>query len=144
MKLISTLPDRVGFLHAVPILDLLALLLIALLMGPSFLSQSGVQVELPVSRYQIARSADAQVITVTEGDPVVLWLGRERVTPQELDVRLKEIREASMAREGSTPIPVAYIRTDQRIDVAEERRVAEQVLAAGFRVYLLGKPEGAE
>lgn len=135
MKLQSTLPDRVGFLHAVPILDLLALLLVALLLGPSFLNQGGVQVELPVSRYQVARSADAMVITLTAGDPAILWLGREQLDEGELIKRLEMVREASVT------IPVAYVRSEKSIPVDEERRIVERVLGTGFRVYLLGRPE---
>ncbi|GAA5483762.1 ExbD/TolR family protein [Haloferula sargassicola] len=138
MKLVSTLPDRVGFLHVVPVLDLLALLLIALLLGPSFLNQSGIQVEMPVSRYQLARTADARVITLTAGDPVVIWLGRDRVSEDELVSRLKE------EREGSTTIPIAYLRSDQAIPAGEERRIAELVLGSDFRVYLLGRPKEGE
>ena len=134
MKLQSSLPERVGFLHAVPILDLFALLLVGLLLGPVFLNQAGVQVELPVSRFQLARSADATVVTVTEGDPPVLWLGRERMEEVELAGRLEEIRAKSAT------IPVAYIRSDETVDAGAERRVVELVLGAGFRVYLLGKP----
>lgn len=136
MKLVSTLPERVGFLHAVPILDLFTLLLIALLIGPGLLNQSGIQVEAPVSRFQISRSADAKVITVTEGDPVVVWLGRERVTEDELISKLKEMNVES------GPSQVAYIRCDRRISAGDERRITESVLAAGFRVYLLGGSEG--
>ena len=36
MKLVSTLPERPGFLHAVPAFDLFALLLVFLLLGPGF------------------------------------------------------------------------------------------------------------
>ena len=136
MKLESTLPDRVGFLHVVPILDLFALLLVALLLGPAFLNQAGVQVELPVSRFQLARSADATVVTVTEGQPPVLWLGRERMDEVALAERLESIRAQSAT------IPVAYIRSDAGVTAGEERKVVELVLGAGFRVYLLGKPAG--
>ncbi|MBB5350035.1 biopolymer transport protein ExbD [Haloferula luteola] len=138
MKLVSTLPERIGFLHAIPVLDLFTLLLLALLMGPTFLNQSGVQVEMPASQYQIPRNADARVITLTEGDPVVLWLGRERLSEQDLVARLKE-----QTGEGG-PIPVAYIKTEQRIPAGVERRIAEQVLNAGFRVYLLGGAKTTE
>lgn len=134
MKLVSTLPERVGFLHAVPILDLFALLLVALLLGQSFMSEAGVQVELPVSRYQVARTSDASVITLTEGSPPVLWLDREQVGEEELAARLAALREAT----GS--VPSVMVRSDRAVAAGDERRIAEVALAAGFRVYLLGQP----
>ena len=48
MKLESSLPERPGFLFVVPAFNLFALLLVFFLLGPSFVSQSGVAVELPV------------------------------------------------------------------------------------------------
>jgi len=39
MKLESTLPERPGFLHAVPLIDMFGLLLIFLLLGPAFVAQ---------------------------------------------------------------------------------------------------------
>lgn len=134
MKLRSTLPERAGFLHAVPIFDLFGLLLIAILLGPSFLSQAGVEVDLPVSRYRLARQADTTVVTITPGDPPVLWLGREKVDRETLVERLEARSEASVRA------PVAYIRSDESVEAGFERRVAEAALGAGFRVYLLGKP----
>ncbi|MGB1130330.1 MAG: biopolymer transporter ExbD [Haloferula sp.] len=133
MKLETTLPERVGFLHALPICDLFALLLIAVLLGPSFITQAGVQVEMPVSRFQVARDSDASVITITPGEPPVLWLEREQVTEEELLERLQERRVASLQ------VPVVYVRSDHEISAGFERRVAELALHAGFRVYLLGR-----
>lgn len=133
MKLESTLPERVGFLHAVPIVDLFALLLVAVMLGPSFITQAGVQVEMPVSRFQIARQADASVITITQGEPPVFWLERERVTEEELIERLEGRRKASIQ------VPVVHLRCDQHIPAEVERRVAELALQSGFRVYLLGR-----
>lgn len=133
MKLETTLPERVGFLHALPIFDLFALLLVAILLGPSFMTQAGVQVEMPVSRFQVARDGSASVITITEGEPPVLWLERQQMTEIELLAELEERRLASLQ------VPVVYVRSDQNIPAEVERRVAEVALQAGFRVYLLGR-----
>lgn len=135
MKLETTLPERVGFLHVVPVADLFALLLVALLLGQSFVSEAGVQVELPVSRYQLSRATDASVITLTEGEPPVMWLDRNRVSEGELIEALNGIRERTSG------VPSVYLRSDKAVPAGEERRVAELALAAEFRVYLLGQPQ---
>lgn len=134
MKLQGTLPKRVGLLHAMPIFDLSVLLLVAIFMGPSFFSQAGVEVELPISEYRLARHVDATVITITPGDPPVYWLGRERVDREELVAQLEARREAS------SRVPVAYIRADRGVPSGVDRRVAEMALGEGFRVYLIGEP----
>lgn len=138
MKLESTLPERPGFLHAVPVFDLFALLLVFILLGPSFVHQSGVRVEMPLSRYQIERDPNAAVITITQGNPPVLWLEREQVSKEDLVRRLAE------RREDSAGAPSVYVRSDGEIPSSFERQVAETALQQGFRVYLLGrafKPE---
>lgn len=138
MKLETTLPERVGLLHVVPVADLFALLLVAVLLGQSFVSEAGVQVELPVSRYQLSRAADSSVITLTEGEPPVMWLDRSRVSEKELVDALREIRERASG------IPSVYLRSDKAVSAGEERRVAELALAEEFRVYLLGQPKEEE
>ena len=69
MKLESTLPERPGFLFVVPAFNLLALLIAFILLNPAFVSQHGVSLELPVSRYQMERQTDASVVSITAGDP---------------------------------------------------------------------------
>jgi biopolymer transport protein ExbD len=134
MKLETSLPERVGLLQAVPAFDLFALLLIAVLLGQSFMNEAGVQVELPVSRYQLSRASDASVITMTEGEPPVLWLDREQVDEAELAERLEAIQSVASG------IPNVYLRSDGAVSARHEHRIAEMALAAGFRVYLLGQP----
>lgn len=137
MKLETTLPVRAGFLHALPIFDLFALFLVLFLLGPSFVNQSGVEVELPVSRFRVERHADAAVVTLTRGEPPVIWLERQRVAESELVDRL------AARREETGGVPVLYLRTEAEVGAGEERRVAELALEQGYRVFLLGRSEGA-
>ena len=134
MKLVSTLPERAGFLHAIPLFDLFVLLLVFILLGPSFVRHSGVRVEMPMSRYQVDRDPNAAVITITRGSPAVLWLERQQVSEAEL------IQQLAQRREESGTVPTVYIRSDAEISSAYERQVAETALQQGFRVYLLGRP----
>lgn len=138
MKLESTLPERPGFLFVVPAFNLFALLLVFFLLGPSFVSQSGVAVELPVSRFQMDRQADATVVTITAGDPPGYWLEREPVSLGQLSERLD-------ARRGSesAPATTVLLRVDKGVPVEIQRNIAEVALQKGLRVYLLGQPEGA-
>lgn len=137
MKLECTLPERPGFLFVVPAFNLLALLIVILL-GPSFVSQYGVAMELPVSRYQMERPTDAAVITVTAAKPPALpayFLEREPVTLGELSERLD-------ARRGSDfgPASSVLLQVEKGVPVEVQQGVAEIALQKGFRVWVLGQP----
>lgn len=136
MKLESTLPERPGFLFVVPAFNLFALLLVFFLLGPSFVSQSGVAIELPVSRFQLERQSYETVVTVTAGDPPVYWLEREEVTLSELSKRLESRKDSDVS-----PATTVLLRVDKGVPVETQRFVAETILNKGLRVYLLGQPE---
>jgi biopolymer transport protein ExbD len=135
MKLESTLPERPGFLHAMPLLDLFGLLLIFLLLGPAFVAQSGVSIELPPSKFQLDRFAEPLVISATASDPPVIFLGHERVEMNRLDRRLQGERAAL----GNSGERVVLLRLDQGVPVNVQRRLAEVALQNGFRVMLAGR-----
>ncbi len=142
MKLDSHLPERPGLLHAMPVLDIFALLLLFFLMGPSFVLQSGVRVEAPPSRFQLERFEDALVVTLAAGavdSPPTIYLGREQVTRDSLVARLEVLRE-----EGLTTRAMVLLKSDERTPVRVEREIAEVILETGFRLALVGsRPDGA-
>lgn len=135
MKLESTLPERPGFLFAVPLIDLFGLLVGMLLLGPAFVAQSGVSIELPPSRMQLDRFAEPLVITVGPGDEPVLFVGYEQLPLDRLGRRLDDERE----RRGGAGERIAVLRIDRAVPVTVERQVAELALEKGFRVMLAGR-----
>lgn len=147
MKLESTLPERPGFLFVIPAFNLFALLLVFFLLGPSFVSQSGVAVELPVSRFQLERQAYETVVTIQDGgapgvsefDPPTYWLEREQVSLGKLSDQLDARRNSDIS-----PATTVLLRVDKGVPVETQRNVAEIILQKGLRVYLLGQPEGIQ
>jgi len=135
MKLESTLPESPGLLHAVPILNIFSLLLVFFLLGPSFVSQSGVSVDLPVTRFQIERQERSIVITVKPGDPPLLWLERQPVTLSQLGDKLDERRGSE-----SAPSATVLLQVDRSVPVEAQQKVAEMALLKGYQVILLGTP----
>ena len=134
MKLEMSLPERPGFLHAVPVLDLFALLWLLFLLGPSLLRQSGVAVELPPSRFQLERYQDSLVITLGRGENgATIHFGRDVVTLSGLAERLETLRT-----EGAQAKTMVLLQTDQGIPVGIERQITELVLDKGFRVAQVG------
>jgi len=135
MKLESSLPEQPGFLFVVPMLDLFSLLLAMLLLGPAFVAQSGVAIELPPSRFQLDRFAEPLVITVSAGDSPLVFVGHEQVELGRLGRRL----EAERGGRAGSGERIAVLRIDRAVPVTIERQVAETALQAGFRVVLAGR-----
>lgn len=139
MKLETTLEERPGFLHALPAFDLFMLMVMLLMMGPMFLSQSGVAVELPESEFQMQRYRQAIVVTLGAGDGTPqLHLGRQAVTMEELRQRLEELSEDEIMSRA-----VVLLKTDVGASVGTEREITEMILGSGFRMALVGKTRPA-
>lgn len=135
MKLEMTLPERPGFLHAVPVLNLFALLLLFLLLGPSFVMHSGISVDMPPSRFQMERFRDSLVVTLGPGQPHPrIHLGRDAMTIPELTARLQTLRD-----EGKAAKSIILLQTDAGTPVGVEREVTEVILEKGFRVAYVGQ-----
>jgi len=137
MKLVSHLPERPGMLHATPLFDIFALLLLFFLLGPSFVLQSGVRVDPPPSRFQLERFEETLAVTLVTGAvdaPPAIYLGRDRVTAVELASRLAGLRRDGMATQA-----VVLLKSDENTPVKVEREIAESILEAGFRLALVGR-----
>jgi biopolymer transport protein ExbD len=141
MKLELSLPERPGLLHAVPILNIFALMLLFFLLGPSLLLHSGVAVDLPPSRFQMERYENAVVVTLGqvpgEAEPRI-HLGRDAISRADLESRLAEMRAA-----GAPTKTIVLLQTDAGTPVGAEREIAELVLASGFRLAMVGKTASA-
>lgn len=135
MKLEMTLPERPGFLHAIPIFNIFALLLLFFLLGPSLVLQSGVAVDLPPSRFQMERYESSLVVTLGPGEPDPrIHLGRDALTLTELADRLELLRA-----DGAPTQTIVLLQTDTGTPVGTEREVTELILSKGFRMALVGK-----
>ncbi len=134
MKLELTLPERPGLLHAVPLMDLFALLWLLFLLAPSLLRQSGVSVEPPPSRFQLERYRDSLVVTLGPGGTAPrIHLNREPVDLARLALRLDELRGEDAATDT-----IVLLQTDPGTPVGLEREITELVLAKGYRLALVG------
>ena len=135
MKLEMTLPERPGFLHAVPILNIFAMVQLFFLLGPSLVWQSGVAVDLPPSRFQMERYETPLVVTLGPGEPTPrIHFARDSVTLAELSERLAKLRE-----DGAQAKAIVLLQTDTGTPVGVEREITELVLGKGFRLAIVGK-----
>lgn len=129
-----TLPERPGLLHAVPILNLFALMWLLLLLSPALLQQSGVAVDLPPSRFQLERFQDTLVVTLGPGETQPrIHFGRDSVSIAELSKRLDQLRT-----QGTAAKALVLLQTDAGTPVGVERQITELVLGKGFHLALVG------
>ena len=140
MKLETTLEERPRFLHALPFFDLFMLVTILLLLSPMFLSQSGITIEVPTSRFQMQHYPKSIVVTVGPGGrKASLYLGRESITLDELPERLSALKlDDDLAR------AIILLKTDIRTSVGMQRLVSEVILGASFEMALVGRAETRE
>lgn len=135
MKLEMTLPERPGFIHAVPVVNIFALMQLFFLLSPSLVLQSGVSVDLPPSKFQMERYQESLVVTLSPGDPAPrIHFGREAVTQQELSSRLDKLHD-----DGASTKAIVLLQTDAGLPVGAEREISEMVLSKGFRLAIVGK-----
>ena len=67
MKLKLTLPSKPGFLHTLAGLDIVALILVFPLLGPSFAQQTGIEVSVHESPWRLEQMDNPILITLGAG-----------------------------------------------------------------------------
>lgn len=135
MRLETTLEERPGFLHALPLFDLFSLVAMLLLMSPMFLGSSGVMVDVPVSDFQMERFDDSIVVTLGPGmEEGSVYLGRNAIELSDLPGLLEKLgSEEARAR------TIVLLKSDVGTSVGLEREVSEIVLKSGFKLALVGR-----
>lgn len=137
MKLQTTLPEGVGFLHAVPLFNLFAVLLMCYTLGPKLEEKTGVSVQMPASLFQLEHYEEAAVVTMTADGGGELYVGTQRIHVQELDARLDEQLQSSSGANRAI-----VIMADRLVPSEQLRQVAEICLRKGLRVVMAGSGRG--
>ncbi len=137
MKLETTLEERPGFLHALPLFDLFITVTMLLLLGPVFLNQSGVSVELPASQFQMQRYGESIVITLHSGKVgPQIYIGRETVNLDELGARLEALKADEVMSRA-----IVLLQTDIGTSTGVQSEIVNLILRLGFKIALVGKTE---
>ena len=140
MKLETTLEERPGFLHALPLFDLFALVTMLLILAPMFLTQGGISVEVPASQFQMQRYQESIVVTLGPGETQPrLHLGRKAVTFHELAEELEKMKSDEIMSRA-----IVLLKADVGSSVGMEREVSEIILGAGFKLAYVGRAVQAE
>ena len=136
MKLRPSLPHPPGFLYAIPLLNLFAVLLMCYVFGSLLEEKSGVSVQLPSSIFQLERLREAAVITMTVGGSSQMYFNKKQVGLAQLEQELDLLAEEGVAA-GSAVV----IMADRLVSSEDLRKVAEACVLKGFRVVLAGGAE---
>ncbi len=136
MKLEMTLPERPGFMHVLPLFDILALLMVFLLLGSTFMVEEGVEVTLPSSQRQLSRYSDPIVITMSAGNDPAIFLAGERIQLSDLEQSLKELIASGRWQENS----VVLLKADESLSVGLQMQVVDLVKKANLRCALGMRP----
>jgi biopolymer transport protein ExbD len=137
VKLETTLEERPGFMHALPLFDLFMTVTMLLLLGPVFLSQGGISVELPSSEFQMQRYDKSIVVTLHTGQlGPQIYMGREAVSLAELETKLEVLKADEVMSRA-----MVLLKTDTGTPTGSQSDVINLILRLGFKVALVGKTE---
>src|SRR2546423_13259485 len=83
MKLSRTKEHHFGWLAAIPLLDVMFLLIFFLLLSSNFILQPGISVSVPLSRFTLGPQINPEIISITGGAaPPVFFLDQKNPVGQ--------------------------------------------------------------
>lgn len=138
MKLESTLPQRPAFMNVLPVFDVLALLLVFLTLGSTFIVERGMDIRLPETDLDLTRYLDPINLTLSGGNAPVLTLDGQEITVLELPDALQKLKADERALEGDTLL----IKADVGLSLGRFNEVVAEVQRAGFRAAQAVREQG--
>ncbi len=141
MKLQMTLPAKPGFLHMLPGLDIMALILMFPLLGPSFVQQTGIDVQVHESPWRYEQMENPIVLTLgaaSGAGMTPIWINKNQVEMSALESEIERLR----SEEGGNAITTVVIRSDVSVPSGTEKEVINRVIKLGLKCGLIGKPIG--
>lgn len=141
MKLEMTLPARPGFLHMLPGLDIIALILMFPLLGPSFVQQTGIDVQVHESPWRYEQMDNPIVVTLGAAigdEPIPVWVNKNQISLAGLETAIDTLR----SEDGGDAITTVVIRSDVSVPSGTEKEVVNRVIKLGLKCGLVGRPMG--
>ena len=138
MKLELTLPATPGFLHALPGVDILALVLIFPLLGSAFVRQAGMDVTLYESPWRYQQLDSPIVVTLGAGEDSPMWVNKKQVELADLESEIKRLQGLA----GGNAITTVVVRSDVSVLSGVEKSVIVRIQKLGLNCGLVGRPEG--
>ena len=127
--------DADVLLHALPVFDLFALLLLFFLLGPSMVLQSGVRVRPPPSTSLLEPMPRAHIITLSAGRQPQIFLNDQPLSLMGLRTALAEPPRGGIRQ--------VLVRADELAAHGLVVRVCQLALDAGYEVVQATTPPGS-
>ena len=137
MKLESTLRPRRGLLHFASLLDVLFLLLLFFLLASNAVVRSGIAVTPPQSRSALQAAPDADLITLSAGEPAQIFFNERMVDLEELEAELADGSGGGGRRQ-------IVLRGDEMASFGQVVTIVNMVVEHGYSLILATRPEFAE
>ncbi|MEI6714866.1 MAG: biopolymer transporter ExbD [Verrucomicrobiota bacterium] len=122
MKLKRSFQVRLDLFAIIPLVNVLFLALMLFTLSSRFTLQPGLHVTLPTSASTLAPIVNPLVITITAAPAPTVYLGEEKVSPEKLDLILKDRQLAGrriiIRADANTP----YDRISQISNIALQRK----------------------
>jgi biopolymer transport protein ExbD len=107
MKLSRTKEYYFGWLAAIPLLDVIFLLIFFLVLSSNFILQPGISVSVPLSRFTLGPQINPQIISITGGAAPAIYFRDQKVALDQLgpllDAAKKEGRPIIIKADRLTP-----------------------------------------
>lgn len=129
MKLSRTKDYQFSWLAAIPMLDVLFLLIFFLVLSSNFILQPGISVSVPLSRFTLGPQINPQIISITGGAAPAIYFRDQKVVLDQLgpllDEAKKEGRPIIIKADRLTP----YALVVEVTNLALERGITSVALA---------------
>jgi biopolymer transport protein ExbD len=129
MKLSRTKEYQFSWLAAIPLLDVIFLLIFFLVLSSNFILQPGISVSVPLSRFTLGPQINPQIISITGGAAPAIYFRDQKVALNQLgpllDEAKKEGRPIIIKADRLTP----YALVVEVTNLALERGITSVALA---------------
>ena len=93
MKLSRTKEYYFGWLAAIPLLDVIFLLIFFLVLSSNFILQPGISVSVPLSRFTLGPQINPQIISITGGAAPAIYFRDQKVALDQLGPLLEAAKK---------------------------------------------------
>lgn len=125
-------------LHALPVLDILVLVMIIPMLSSAFTDIGGVSLTLPESGISDIRKEKPIVVTVLGGEEPEVWVNKVKVTRL---TYLSEVAKQAEEWKYGGAVAVAF-KCDINVPYKIRRQMSEELLKDGYDVKDVGETRG--
>ncbi|MEG0024371.1 MAG: hypothetical protein RR250_00600 [Akkermansia sp.] len=140
MKVESTLPQNVFFIHLAVLLDVVILVFVLTMLTSRIGSDYGFNVKLPSSQFLINATDDRYVLSVTAGENPIFFINNKRMDGGLPQLKAELSRIAGTYGEDGAGRVTVVLYFDQAVNRGLEQSVVDMVLDKGMNCAVAAEP----